>query len=97
MPCASAPPRHPIPRWESLQQLAQLYKQTNKLASQSGFPILTSPDPRWLEGGAGFRSGSGSTWHRRKTPGPRADATIAKVQVVFNLVDPRHLQLPEGQ
>uniref|UniRef100_UPI002240FF73 hypothetical protein n=1 Tax=Haloferula sp. BvORR071 TaxID=1396141 RepID=UPI002240FF73 len=76
------------PRWESLQQLAQVYKQTGKLTSLAGAPLLKSQIPSGWKAAQGSDPNSGATGTTQKNPPPGLVLmpTVAKVQVVFSLL-----------
>jgi len=76
------------PRWESLQQLAQVYKQSTRLTSLGGVPLLKSQIPSGWKAATGSdpNSGAPGTTQRNPPPGLVLMPTIAKVQVVFSLL-----------
>ena len=76
------------PRWESLHQLAKLYKDTTRLTRVGSMPVAKSQIP------AGWKAASGSdpntgvpgTTQRNPPAGLVLMPTVAKVQVVFSLL-----------
>ncbi len=76
------------PRWESLQQLAQLYRQSTRLTSQGGAPVLKTQTPTGWKAAQGSDPASGATGTTQKAPpaGLVLMPSIAKVQVVFSLL-----------
>ncbi len=76
------------PRWESLQQLAQLYKKTDRLGALSGVPRLRSMVPTGWRAATGSSAMSGATGIAQPNPPPGLVMmpSIAKVQLVFSLL-----------
>lgn len=73
------------PTWASLQQFARLYKDTTRLTSNAGVPVLNAGAPSgWV---ASSKSGSPpvTTVNRKPPPGVVLMPTVAKVQLVFSL------------
>ena len=76
------------PRWESLHQLAKLYKDSTRLTSLAGVPLLKSQTPAGWKAAIGSNptSGTPGVTQRNPPPGLVLMPTIAKVQVVFSLL-----------
>lgn len=76
------------PRWESLQQFARLYRDTTRLTSSGGVPVLKAQVPSSWRAATGSDPATGrpGTIQRTPPPGVILMPTIAKVQVVFSLL-----------
>lgn len=76
------------PRWESLYQLAKIYKDTNRLTSVGGAPVVKTQIPSAWKAAVGSDPNSGATGvtQRSSPPGLVMMPTVAKVQVVFSLL-----------
>jgi hypothetical protein len=75
------------PRWESLQQFAQIYQDTSKLSISSGVPLLRAQGPSGWAAATGSNQVTGFSGITQLSPppGPILMPTIAKVQMVFSL------------
>lgn len=74
------------PRWESLAEFAQLYRETSKLTMSGSTPVLKTQAPRgWV---AARVSGNPpvTTVNRTPPPGVVLLPTIAKVQMLISLI-----------
>jgi hypothetical protein len=76
------------PRWESLHQLAKLYKESARLTRVGGMPLVKSQSPGGWKAATGSDPNSGAPGITQRTPpaGLVLMPTIAKVQVVFSLL-----------
>jgi hypothetical protein len=76
------------PRWESLHQLSKLYRDTTRLTSLAGTPLLKSHTPAGWKAATGSDPNSGAPGVTQRNPpaGLVLMPTIAKVQVVFSLL-----------
>ena len=76
------------PRWESLQQFARLYRDTTRLTTSGGVPVLRAQGPASWKAAAGSDPASGVPGLAQLTPpaGVVLMPTIAKVQLVFSLL-----------
>lgn len=76
------------PRWESLQQLAGLYKDSSRFSDSGGVPLVKASTPQgWLAStGSDPATGDVGTTQRAAPAGLVLMPSIAKVQVVFSLL-----------
>ncbi len=76
------------PRWESLHQLAKLYKDTSRLTRVGSMPLAKSHVPAGWRAAAGSDPNTGvpGTTQRNPPAGLVLMPTVAKVQVVFSLL-----------
>lgn len=75
------------PQWESLRQFARIYKDSARLVSSGGVPILKTGGPMGWRAASGSDLATGVTGAPQLAPpaGPILMPTIAKVQMVFSL------------
>ncbi|MEY3896706.1 MAG: hypothetical protein RLZZ214_2226, partial [Verrucomicrobiota bacterium] len=84
MTAASAPSD---PRWESFQQFSQIYRDSNRLISSAGLPVLKAQAPQgWAAATTAGTTTLTTTVNPAPPPGVVMLPTIAKVQVLFSLV-----------
>lgn len=76
------------PRWESLFQLAKLYKDTARLTSVNNMPVAKSQVPSGWRAATGSDPNTGTPGVTQKGPPPGLVLmpSIAKVQLVFSLL-----------
>ena len=76
------------PRWESLHQLARLYKETSKLTRVGSMPVAKAHVPNGWKASTGSDPNTGVLGTTQRTPpaGLVLMPTVAKVQVVFSLL-----------
>jgi hypothetical protein len=76
------------PRWESLHQLAKLYRDSARLTRVGGMPVAKAHVPPGWKAAAGSdpNSGAPGVTQRNPPPGLVLMPTVAKVQVVFSLL-----------
>jgi hypothetical protein len=76
------------PRWESLQQFARLYRDSSRLVSSGGVPVIKAQGPANWRAATGSDPSSGTPGIIQLAPPPGVVLmpTIAKVQVVFSLL-----------
>lgn len=76
------------PRWESLHQLAKLYKDTSRLTKVGTMPVAKSQIPAGWKAAAGSDPNTGVPGTTQRTPpaGLVLMPSVAKVQVVFSLL-----------
>ncbi len=75
------------PRWESLQQFARIHKDTTRLVSSGGVPVLKARGPTGWNAATGSDPANGVTGVTQLAPpsGPVLMPTVAKVQMIFSL------------
>lgn len=75
------------PRWESLQQFARIYKDTTRLVSSGGVPVLKARGPTGWNAATGSDPANGIPGVTQLAPpsGPVLMPTVAKVQMIFSL------------
>jgi len=72
------------PRWDSFQQFAQIYRDTNRMIANNGVPVLKAQAPaNW---NAASVSGTTTSINRSTPTGLVMLPTVAKVQMMFSLV-----------
>jgi hypothetical protein len=76
------------PRWEAFHQFSRLYRDSTRMSSTNGVPVIKARGPAGWIAATGSNSGTGTpgTPDPAPPPGVVLMPTIAKVQIVFSLL-----------